>query len=210
MNSESNERTPGQASVTDSEEEHQGMIDDNIKDELEGAATPGYNPETRSQNGVINVVESIETDDPGLRPEAGAPQSPPFGTPSHQNTIYCSPPTRTRAGGDFGPSQLTPQMAAKTLLWVKTSKCRYAKGADLRSCMTPVQFVDTIMGLWDIRGDLNVLGTVTYKMEGAPWPVLMSENIVRGHEIMMGEIGAWWDRSGEGDDRCMVAISITL
>ena len=76
--------------------------------------------------------------------------------------------------------------------------------------MTPMQFVDTMVGLWDIRGDLNVLRTVTYNVEGTLWPMLMSENIVHGHEMMMGEIGAWWERFGVGDDGCMMAISITL
>lgn len=209
MKSESIRDSPRQSSV-DSDEGPQDLIDDDLEESPEGATTPGYDLETGSQTGAMGVQESIETDDPGVLPATYTPLSPAFGSTSRQTIAYYSPPTCTRAGGEFGPSGLTPRMAARTLLWVKTSECCYAKRAYLGACMNPMQFVDTILGLWDIQGDLNALRSVTYKVDGAPWPVLMSDDIVSGHEDMMGEIGAWWERSGKGDDRCMVAICITL
>lgn len=214
INSQQKDATPRRASSTDSDEDPQETTNNDLQQGQTRAATPWNDPETGELGHAIKVeetiVETIETDDPGVLAEAETPQSPPFGTPSRQNAVYYSPPAEARVAGDFGPSQLTPRMAAKTLLWVKSSECGYAKRAYLGSCMTPMQFVDTIMGLWDIQGDLTALRTVTYKVEGAPWPVLMSDDIVGGHETMMGEIGAWWERSGKGDDRCMVAVSITL
>lgn len=196
--------------MSDSDEEPQEMTDDDLEEGLESAATLGDDPETGSQDQAIKVEKSIETDDSAVLPTIEEPQSPAFGSGSHNTVTYYSPPMETTTDSDFGPSQLTPRMAAKTLLWVKTSECCYAKRTHLRSCMTPLQFVDTILGLWDIQGDLNALRSVTYKVESAPWPVLMSDDIVSGHDDMMGEIGAWWERSSKGDDRCMVAINITL
>jgi len=210
LTSESKGGSPGQASVSDSDEEPQGMTDEDLEEVLESAATPGYGAENESHNGAVNVEESIEIDDPGVLPAAEAPQSPAFESGSHNTVTYYSQPKETPTDSDFGPSQLTPRVAAKTLLWVKTSECCYAKRAHLRSCMTPLQFVDTILGLWGIQGDLNALRSVTYKVESAPWPVLMSDDIVSGHDDIIGEIGAWWERSSKGDDRCMVAINITL
>ena len=107
MNLESNEGPPGQAGVAGIEGS-KGLIVKNLEDDLEGVVTTGYGPESGSQSGsqsgFMNVLESIETDDPSVLPEAEARPSPAFGTPSHQNTVYCSPPTETSAGGLFKPS----------------------------------------------------------------------------------------------------------
>ncbi len=112
--------------------------------------------------------------------------------------------------GRFGARHLTARMIDRTMLWINTSEHSYAKKTYLSTSMTPETFLETIAELWNLGDSIYKIETVTYKLEWAPWPVLMSDNYVRGHEAMMGEIEAWWERFGKGDDRCMVAISIKV